>query len=377
MLVGSSFFLTTRCFVVVIVFFLTNIHSFPSSYEIIDVPFHRQITRYSCGDASFEMVYDYHQKDIDQRAIIDVCRTSEHVGTRVFDMVRAAHFSSKSAAASSRYYPEQAPQNGWSSSLQIGLAGFGYAGESCWLNELKEVISQGYPIMVLNHFSESDLGGHFRVAIGYDNETITFLDPWDRFWPRKLKISNEEFCDEIWNYPPPSQFNNETSPPFWAAFMAPWKVEVSYLSLNYSESDYFENKQFNFIQVFANVSYPCPAPFCGKEAKTREYPAENTNISIQLPTNMILVNASQTISPGTLHAGDSILVSWTVKIDDSLDVKFSTTDPLDSTNIQVTASGLIHGSVPKAFCCYNGEGGTYYPPYSYSDILGAVGTVRY
>ena len=92
---------------------------------------------------------------------------------------------------------------------------------------------------------------------------------------------------------------------------------------------------------------------------------------------MNVVNGSQTISHGTLHAGESVVVSWTVKIDDSLDVKFSTTDPLDSTGIQVTASGSIHGSVPKAFCCYNGDGGTYYPPYSYSDILGAVGVIHY
>jgi hypothetical protein len=43
---------------------------------IANVPYHRQITDYACGDASTEMVLHYWASpDVDQRAIIDVMRT--------------------------------------------------------------------------------------------------------------------------------------------------------------------------------------------------------------------------------------------------------------------------------------------------------------
>ncbi|KAG2370741.1 hypothetical protein C9374_014264 [Naegleria lovaniensis] len=87
-------------------------------FIIQDIPYLHQITDYSCGDASLNMVlsYYYPQKIIDQRAIIDVARTSNHTGTLSLDVVRSARFSPLSSTPASQVYiqfPEQAPTSGW------------------------------------------------------------------------------------------------------------------------------------------------------------------------------------------------------------------------------------------------------------------------
>ncbi len=51
---------------------------------IPNVPYHRQATDYSCGDASVEMVLHYWASpDVDQRSIIDALRTSEENGMQL------------------------------------------------------------------------------------------------------------------------------------------------------------------------------------------------------------------------------------------------------------------------------------------------------
>lgn len=52
-----------------------------AALQIPNVPFHRQITEYSCGDASLEMLLHWSGMDVDQRAIMDVMRTSSYEGT--------------------------------------------------------------------------------------------------------------------------------------------------------------------------------------------------------------------------------------------------------------------------------------------------------
>ena len=46
-----------------------------------NVPYHRQITEFSCGDATVEMLLHWSGMDVDQRAIMDVMRTSPNEGT--------------------------------------------------------------------------------------------------------------------------------------------------------------------------------------------------------------------------------------------------------------------------------------------------------
>jgi len=52
----------------------------PVAYMIPDVPYHRQLTRFSCGAASLEMVLNYYGADVNQYSIMDVARTSVNVG---------------------------------------------------------------------------------------------------------------------------------------------------------------------------------------------------------------------------------------------------------------------------------------------------------
>lgn len=87
---------------------LASVSARPSAFEVASVPFHRQVTEYACGkqalpaaaavavalfvndsvsdqlcfagDSSFEMVMNYFGGDLDQRAIIDVMRTSSEEG---------------------------------------------------------------------------------------------------------------------------------------------------------------------------------------------------------------------------------------------------------------------------------------------------------
>lgn len=352
-----------RCLIWIVVLF-----SFQSSLEgKVNVPYHRQITRYACGDASFEMIYHHYRQDIDQRAIIDVCRTSFHLGTNTFDLIRAAHFSNMSAAQSNKYYPDQAPQKGWKPSIPHGMAGFGYYGEECWIQELKQVIKQGYPILVLNHFSESDLGGHFRVAIDFDEDSITLLDPWDRFWPRIVTFSNEEFCD-LWNIP-----EYYESSPYWGGFIAPLEVDLSYDTQNYTKTGR-DNDYLNYIRVNAEIRYPCPEPFCDQNPNAiNNFTAKNSFISLSLPSNMRELNNNSRIEIGDFPPAKTISHYWDIEIDDSLD-KF---DENLSSIIRAEVVGEIEGSVAEAFCCYEDGASVYYPPYSYTDTISGVGEIHY
>lgn len=93
-----------------------------AGHTIANMPYHRQITEYACGDASMEMVlHRWASPDVDQRAIIDLMRTTWAngvsprcrqcpsfavcdlcplgcAGTLSYDLVRAGHFSHMSAS---------------------------------------------------------------------------------------------------------------------------------------------------------------------------------------------------------------------------------------------------------------------------------------
>ena len=59
-----------------------------SAQLVRNVPYHRQFTDYACGDASVEMVlHKWASPDVDQRAIIDVMRTTENDGTSLMLLV--------------------------------------------------------------------------------------------------------------------------------------------------------------------------------------------------------------------------------------------------------------------------------------------------
>ena len=48
----------------------------PEAYLIPNVPYHRQLTDFTCGDASLEMVLNYYGPDVSQFSIVDAARTT-------------------------------------------------------------------------------------------------------------------------------------------------------------------------------------------------------------------------------------------------------------------------------------------------------------
>lgn len=144
-----------------------------SAAQVIrNVPYHRQLTDYACGDASVEMLLHRASGDVDQRAIIDVMRTSDTYGTLSDDIVRAVrtraecaghraagcsrarlrqgHFSALSAAAASVLFPDSAPRAGWSSARPLGSGAFGRRDTECWFDDLVSVVVAGLPCVTLS-----------------------------------------------------------------------------------------------------------------------------------------------------------------------------------------------------------------------------------
>eukprot|EP00698_Gefionella_okellyi_P014571 TRINITY_DN4039_c0_g1_i2.p1 TRINITY_DN4039_c0_g1~~TRINITY_DN4039_c0_g1_i2.p1 ORF type:complete len:304 (+),score=29.21 TRINITY_DN4039_c0_g1_i2:57-968(+) len=227
----------------------------PSSFQI-DVPYIAQINDYTCGDASYAMVAQFYNRTLDQRSIVDVSRTTPSNGTFSEDIVRAALFSNISSAASRHFFPDNAPLHGWSTSYSLGFAGFGYRNSStCWLDSLKNVIAAGFPVIVLQWYSDlaSD-GGHFRVVTGYDDTAGVIItnDPWDRDGQAPvMKYSDQEFC-KLWNYTEVDD-QGRTYAPYFAQLMMPWPMTVQV----------FKNPEDPAaVIVHVEAVYPCVEPFC-------------------------------------------------------------------------------------------------------------------
>jgi len=370
-----------------------------------NIPYHRQVTDYACGDGSSEMVLHHYGSDIDQRAIIDVLRTSSQEGTLSDDIVRGARFSQFSGAPTTAPFPfpKEAPQAGWNEKRHYGYGGFLHRDTSCWYSELKDIVESGYPIILLMHYSDpSQQDGHFRVAFGYDEEEQAFmlLDPWDRtnsdasafpqrysrphplrkhlprgqhirsrkprqsklhlsygdgdLQPRVVYYSTEELC-ALWDYP---EINgNFTNQPYFGAFIAPWQVSLTYVE-NVDRS----------MTIHANVSYLCPTPFFPTTENTSI--ATNSTILLTLPSNMKLMHnhASLLVELGDMKPTDTVSVSWVVSVEDSL------TKSDERSTIAVQAYGLIQASVPDSWL---NASTLYAAGYSYQDVIGGAASILF
>eukprot|EP01121_Diplochlamys_sp_Union-15-3_P020768 TRINITY_DN8192_c0_g1_i1.p1 TRINITY_DN8192_c0_g1~~TRINITY_DN8192_c0_g1_i1.p1 ORF type:complete len:206 (-),score=18.86 TRINITY_DN8192_c0_g1_i1:579-1196(-) len=168
----------------------------PSEHFIDSVPWYKQVTVWSCGAASLQMVLNYWDKEnaVDQRAIIDVCRTSEDLGTFSWDLVRGGHFSVVSSSNQKCWFPEYAYEIGYPG-RPMGLISVWNFGNS-WTSELKAFIARDYPVIILQAYALSDFEGHYRVVVGYNDSSqeMILYDPWGRDnQPEKLSMSYVEF----------------------------------------------------------------------------------------------------------------------------------------------------------------------------------------
>jgi hypothetical protein len=117
----------------------------PERFQIPSVPQMAQVDYTGCGAAALAMVFGHWGPNVDYMQIVNVIRSMAH-GTSLPDMVRGGHFSQVSSAASEAY-PGCRPEHGYPA-RGLGYGAFFHASRTPWLDQLKEVVAQGYPVVV-------------------------------------------------------------------------------------------------------------------------------------------------------------------------------------------------------------------------------------
>eukprot|EP01132_Coremiostelium_polycephalum_P005886 gene5886-7328_t len=314
----------------------------PDAYIIQGVPYHRQETKYNCGDASLQMVFGYYGIDVNQLEIDNVARTSKKEGTSTYDIIRAAQFSSMSVAQGN-VKPNHIDNKGYKGQ-RLGLNAVGYSTDYIWTDDLKVYLSLDIPVITLMHYSLQDPGGHFRVVIGFNEtgEYFTTLDPWDRdSQPRVFNISYTDFAT-LWNY---IEKDSPRGTPYFGALIYPMGIDTNYQL----------NPTNNTVDISATFYYNNIMP------DSDTFPTGVMSlVSIGLPDGYYLVSPSQQsdIINGPINDGNSYNVVWSVQCP---------TSQCQGT-FSVTAEVLINGSVPETY----DKKQNYYASYNYMDLVGST-----
>jgi hypothetical protein len=300
---------------------------YPSSYNIADVPYHQQLTDWWCGPASLEMVFDYCGPDVSQSEIAGVANQAEAYGVYADDLMRAAHFSSKSTSV-------QDPALHGYTARSTGYA----ATSNFWENgsalydrrytDLKSMVSQNIPVLALTWYSSASHSGHFRVVKGYNDgmNALIVNDPWYTGSPAgpDVVFNQNEFVDNLWTYSDR-----------WAMTSSPWTVDVSKPG-NVSAGQNFT--------VNASVNYPGPDPMDG------QYSASGTVATIDAEGFQVTSGSTTQSVYGLSSSGSTGNTSWNVRA-----LGAGKTD-----GISVSSQGLVSGSTRR-------QG-------SYSDYIGGTGS---
>jgi hypothetical protein len=330
--------------------------SLPSDVFIDGVPLYQQIDAKGCGAVSLQMVFDYYGEFIDQREIYNAARSG---GTTLPDMARAAQFSDMSTTVGERW--PDAVVTGYTA-RDIGYAGFYYASDEPWLDEMKQILSQGYPVIVLVYWMPEYYGGdHYRVVVGYDDTEGVLLinDGWSRefkmdqdyqgstsvssagdsgdddFVPLKWKY--EDFLDTwtcdttIWGVP---------GMMYGGVFVTPWEVDIC------APETVLPGEKFT---VTAKISYPCLEPF-GSEAFPG-FTASSFSAVLEAAAGLNVCKEPDVSGIDLFEAGESITLCWTLRACQNEGVY----------SFDIDATGLVSGSL-----------GPWkdYPAYDYLDTIG-------
>jgi hypothetical protein len=295
------------------------------SAKSLSVPFHYQTKTYYSGPAALEMVFDYYGEDIDQYEIADVARTFPNV-TYSDELRRAAHFSNLSTSMG-----QELTQNITAYSLRkLGYGTFEKTGLT--LPQLRTLIVNEYPIIVLTWYDLSKQRGHYRVVIGYNSTHIMVHDPWNKatwggeYGGANVAIDYTTFA-ELWEYS-----NN------WALFVRPWEITI--------KGSLIKQDTFN---VTATISYICPQEF-----QDPIYTATHCNATAILPFGLNFVEgetAKKTVGSGTILPGTLEKVSWIIV----------SPTPNTTHTMKILVEGKVGGHV-------NAHG--IYPSYDYNDRIG-------
>lgn len=327
----------------------------PSTYEIEGVPLYQQIDASGCGAASLQMVFDYYGPFIDQMEIYDAARSG---GTTLPDMARAAQFSFMSTTAGDRFV--QGITTGYRE-RPIGYAGFYYASTTPWLPELKSIVAQGYPVIVLVNWLPGVYGPHYRAVVGYDDSTGVLMmnDPWSREFKNDMdyqgsssqsantnardtdfgtfNMTYDDFLS-IWALSTSNWGVPELA--YGAVLITPWQVQLT------APKTATPGKTFT---VTAKVTYPCLAPFGSRSFPT--FLASDFKVTLSVGSGLSIVGDPVVVAKGTLSAGQQTKVSWTVKAGSTGGEYCLTAD----------AGGVVSGSLGPWHD---------YPAYDYEDLIG-------
>ncbi len=329
----------------------------PTSYKVEGVPLYQQIDGTGCGAASLQMIFDYYGPFINQKEIYDAARSG---GTALPDMARAAQFSFMSTTAGDRFV--QGTTQGYTERA-LGYAGFYYASTTPWLEQLKGIVAKGYPVAVLVDWLPDSYGPHYRVVVGYDDTqgVILMNDPWSREFKNdmdyqgstvqqanshdsdfgNLAMTYADFLD-IWALP--TTIWGVPNMAYGAVLVTPWQVQIS------APQSVLPGVPFT---VTAKVTYPVLAPFGTGSFPT--FPASSVKASLSIADGMSIVGNAQQSVKGTLSAGGSFKMIWTVVAGAG-----------SRGSVDVTATGLVSGSLGPWHD---------YPAYSYSDLIGGDASV--
>lgn len=176
-----------------------------AAYMIDNVPYHRQITNFACGDASSEMVLHYYGADVDQVFYARAMSPSHQLphadreqswtsggrrsrrarcrGTRFASGTSATSARPRATSTRTRLPPQVrichrqrccdlvvdlsncvariclTAFSGWwtgnGGRQRLGYAAFGYRTDECWVDELRALIAQDMPVVLLMVCSQS------------------------------------------------------------------------------------------------------------------------------------------------------------------------------------------------------------------------------
>ena len=303
-----------------------NLVPLPDAYDIPGVPYHEQQTNYWCGPASLEMVFDYWGEDINQTEIAGVANSSPSYGCYTNELERAAQFSQLSTSIQNpSLHGYTARKLGYAVSSNQWNSVDGYT-------DLKTLIKNNYPVLVLTHYDETHTSNHFRVVKGFSDTSGIFKvhDPWYSapYFGPDVNFNQQMFVDDLW-----TTFNR------WGMVAAPFRVSLS------KPSSVSAGQSF---QVGANVAYPGPVtPLAG------QYECTSPTATLQLSSDYELAageTADKAIA-GLTSTGSSGSAGWTV---------VAKTAKSSTSGISVTAKANVEAW------------STAY--YSYTDLIGGVGT---
>ena len=327
----------------------------PSSYQIKGVPEYTQLDSSGCGAACMAMVFDYWGPKIDYKEIVDVAESDQ--GTQLPSEVRAAQFSSASYAQGYKYPGYEV--NGYPG-RSLGYGAFYYASTTPWLDQLKAIIAQGYPVICLTNWLPGVFGPHYRVVTGYNDKTgtLTVMDPYpwgsdleayldpnplvmDWKWPYSDFLSVWSLSTSDWGVP------NEN---YGAVVVAPWKVKES------APRVVHRHEQF---RLGVTVTYPCLAPFGSVEFP--QFPATSGSVGVKMAGGIHDMDGAGVVP---LYGADFVTVQPGERV--TVHLRLQAGKRLGTFRLRAQASATVSGSIPAS---------GYYSAYDYADRVGSSGSI--